>query len=446
MFEYLWIVWLILGIFLLVFAVVVYVKKYINIFPPNIFFVHLRNGKPIAQGEGGMVIRRPFFDKILKIDKTVQQLNVNSEHIISKEKQFISLEVVVQWQAVDAISTIFNVKWTEIPNLIRTIIESVIRTRTANLTVEEVLEERIKIIDAIKKELTEIVNTWGVSIITVEIPNVRVINDDFLRDLSRPREAEIARNAMLAEIDKEQTTRLKDIEKERLTKLKEIQMARETGVEDQMKLRQIQEQEKEREKSVIEIELQKEVIQREYEKKQAEIEAEKKKNVQMRLAEAEKYRRVTQEAEAEAQSVKLNAIADAEKVKLKAAAEADYIRQTMFSQAEGLAEKIKALNNYSENALKAELLKILPQIYSNIKVGDVTLFSGEGVGQNGETNGSNPVYNFFGQMLMPAVLLTKVLGMDADHLMNNVLSETIAKELPTNGEKEKMKKKLEIVH
>ena len=419
-----------MGIFILVLAIFVFVKKYINIFPPNIFYVHLRKGKPIAQGEGGMVIRIPFFDKILKIDKTVQQLNVNSEHIISKEKQFISLEVVVQWQAVDAISTIFNVKFNEIPNLIRTIIESVIRTRTANLKVEEVLEERVKIIDAIKKELVEIVKDWGIAIITVEIPNVRVINEDFLRDLSRPREAEIARNAMVAEIDKEQTTKLKDIERERQTRLKAIQMARETGVSDQLKLRQIQEEEKEREKSVIEIELQKQVIQKEYEKKQAEIEAEKRKNVQMRLAEAEKYTKITQEAEAEA-----------EKIRLKAIAEADYIKQTMTSQADGLSQKINALNSYSETALKAELLKILPQIYSNIKIGDVTLFSGEGMGENGESNGSNPVYNFFGQMLMPAVLLTKDLGMDGDHLMNNVLSEAVAKELPSNGDTKKLKKK-----
>ena len=346
------------------------------------------------------------------------------------------MEVVVQWQAVDAISTIFNVKFHEIPNLIRTIIESVIRTRTANLTVEEVLEERIKIIDAIKKELVDIVKDWGVAIITVEIPNVRVINEAFLRDLSRPREAEISRNAMVAEIEKDQTTKLKDIERERMTKLKEIEMARETGVSDQIKLRQIQEEEKQREKSVIEIELQKEVIQREYEKKQAEIEAEKKKNVEMRLAEAEKYKKVTQEAEAEA-----------ERIRLKATAEADYIKQTMNSQAEGLAQKIGALNNYSDNALKAELLKILPQIYDNIKIGDVTLFSGDGMGENGDASGSNPVYNFFGQMLMPAVLLTKVLGMDASHLMNNVLSEAVAKEIPTNGDSKKIKKKeLELTH
>ncbi|MHA1785028.1 MAG: SPFH domain-containing protein [Candidatus Helarchaeota archaeon] len=430
MFDMFGVVWIVLIIAIIVLAVVAFIKKYIKIFPPNIFYVHLRKGKPISQGEGGMVMRIPFFDKILKIDKTVQQLNVNSEHIISKEKQYISLEVVVQWQAVDAISTIFNVKWREIPNLINTIIESVIRTRVANLKVEEVLEERIKIIDAIKKELIEIVKDWGVSIITVEIPNVKVINEEFLRDLSRPRMAEIARNAMVAEIEKEQTTKIKDIERERLTKLKEIEMAKQTGTSEQIKLRQIQEEQKEREKSVLEIEMQKQVLQKKYEKEQAEIEAEKAKNVEMRRAEAEKYRKVTQEAEAEAQ-----------RIKLKANAEAEYIKQTMNSRAQGLAQRINALNNYSENALKAELLKILPEIYKNIKIGDVTLFSSDGQTQDGEKGNSNSVYNFFGQMLMPAVLLSKIMGMDSSHLMNNVLSQAVANEIPVNGDKKEVKKK-----
>ncbi|MHA1944346.1 MAG: hypothetical protein ACW96M_08125, partial [Candidatus Thorarchaeota archaeon] len=45
----------------------IYVRKYVRIFDPNIFYVHLRRGKAIKQGEGGMVIRIPFFDRILAV-------------------------------------------------------------------------------------------------------------------------------------------------------------------------------------------------------------------------------------------------------------------------------------------------------------------------------------------------------------------------------------------
>jgi regulator of protease activity HflC (stomatin/prohibitin superfamily) len=63
-------------IILFVLLTAFYVKKYVRIFDPNIFYVHLRKGKAIKQGEGGMVVRIPFLDRILAVDRTVQQLSV----------------------------------------------------------------------------------------------------------------------------------------------------------------------------------------------------------------------------------------------------------------------------------------------------------------------------------------------------------------------------------
>ncbi|MHA2160164.1 MAG: hypothetical protein ACXABE_14810, partial [Candidatus Thorarchaeota archaeon] len=51
-----------------VLLIFVFIKKYVKIFDPNIFYVHLRRGKAIKQGEGGMVTRIPFFDRILAVD------------------------------------------------------------------------------------------------------------------------------------------------------------------------------------------------------------------------------------------------------------------------------------------------------------------------------------------------------------------------------------------
>ncbi|MHA2163817.1 MAG: SPFH domain-containing protein, partial [Candidatus Thorarchaeota archaeon] len=101
--------------FLLILLLAFYIRKYVRIFDPNIFYVHLRKGKAIKQGEGGMVVRIPFLDRILAVDRTVQQLNISAESVLSKEKQKIKLNSVLQWQADNAIATINNVKWNEIP-------------------------------------------------------------------------------------------------------------------------------------------------------------------------------------------------------------------------------------------------------------------------------------------------------------------------------------------
>ncbi|MHA1145000.1 MAG: SPFH domain-containing protein [Candidatus Helarchaeota archaeon] len=410
---------------MLVLAILIFVKKYIAIYPPMVFFVHLRRGKPIAQGEGGMVIRVPFFDKVLTIDKTVQQLNIDSEEVLSKEKQKISLRTVVQWQAIDAISTINNVKWHEIPKLIRAIIESVIRTTCAQLRVEEILEERQKIIDAIKKELLEITKDWGVAIITVEIPDVDVINAEFLKDMSRPREAEMKRKAELAEIERDQITQVKEVERQRTVKLQQIAMSKETGVNDQIKLRDIQENEKERELSVLEIEMKKRVLQKEYEKRQAEIEAEKIKNIRMKQAEAERYQKITGIAEAEA-----------EKIRLVAESEAAKILKIAKAEAEGMRLKINALNEYTPQALKAELIKILPKIYENISIGDITLFSTDGNGKT-DGDGGNSAYQLYGQVLLPTVLISKILGLNGEDTLTTILGNNVTEAMGGNGEKNK---------
>ena len=139
-------------IILVVLLLSFYIKKYVRIFDPNIFYVHLRKGKAKKQGEGGMVIRIPFLDRILAVDRTVQQLNISAESVLSKEKQKIRLSAVLQWQADNAIATINNVTWKEIPSRLTAIIESVIRTACAQLSVEEILEERQLIIEAVKKD------------------------------------------------------------------------------------------------------------------------------------------------------------------------------------------------------------------------------------------------------------------------------------------------------
>ena len=62
--------WLAENLGILIFFVIVlsvlllalYIRKYVRIFDPNIFYVHLRRGKAIKQGEGGMVVRIPFRD------------------------------------------------------------------------------------------------------------------------------------------------------------------------------------------------------------------------------------------------------------------------------------------------------------------------------------------------------------------------------------------------
>ncbi len=415
-----------------------YIKKYVKIFDPNIFYVHLRKGKAKKQGEGGMVIRIPFLDRILAVDRTVQQLNISAESVLSKEKQKIRLNAVLQWQAENAIATINNVTWKEIPVRLTAIIESVIRTACAQLSVEEILEERQLIIEAVKKELIDIVSEWGLKVVTVELVDVSVVNDSFLRDMSKPREAEMHRLAQIALIEADQSTSTRDIEKSKVLREKEIERDKFIGVQEQQQLRDIQEAEKQREQSVLEIALQKDLMQKKYEKQQAEVEAAKDLEVAKLGAEAEKQRKIKEEVEVQAQRILQEAQADAQSITVKAQAESEKILKVTSAQAEGIKKTLAAAKDYTPQAFARDFLQILPEIYKEIDIGDVTLFGGGGGmgGEGSEEGGAGAgAFQVFGNVLLPMMLMSKMMGFDFKKLMKESLGE-----LSSEEEKEKKTK------
>ena len=412
----------------IILLLVVYVRKYVRIFDPNIFYVHLRRGKAIKQGEGGMVIRIPFFDRILAVDRTVQQLNISAESVLSKEKQKIRLSAVLQWQAENAIATINNVTWKEIPSRLTAIIESVIRTACAQLSVEEILEERQLIIEAVKKELIDIVSEWGLKVVTVELVDVVVVNESFLRDMSKPREAEMHRLAQIALIEADQSTGTRDIERSKVLREQEIVRDKLVGVQEQSQLRDIQEAEKQREQSVLEIALQKDLMQKKYEKQQAEVDAARDLEVAKLAAEAEKQRKIKEEVEVQAQRIVQEAKAEADKISMVAEAEAGQILKVTSAQAEGIKKTLDAARDYSPQAFARDFLQILPEIYKQIDIGDVTLFGGGGgaggTGLEGEEGGGGAqAFQVFGNVLIPMMLMARMMGFDFKGLMKDALGD-----------------------
>jgi len=329
--------------------------------------------------------------------------------------------------------------WKEIPSRLTAIIESVIRTACAQLSVEQILEERQLIIEAVKKELIDIVSEWGLKVVTVELVDVVVVNESFLRDMSKPREAEMHRLAQIAIIEADQFTGTRDIERSKVLRQKEIERDKVVGVNEQEQLRMIQEAEKSREQSVLEIALQKDLMQKKYEKQQAEIDAAKDLEVAKLSAEAEKQRKIKEEVEVQAQRILQEARAVAEKISLTAEAEAGQILKVTSAQAEGIKKTLAAAKDYTPQAFARDFLKILPEIYKQIDIGDVTLFGGGGVGGGIEgeegAGGGAAAFQVFGNVLMPMMIMSKMMGFDFKGTMKEALGE-----MSTDDDKKKKTK------
>jgi len=466
----------------------VYIKKYARIYEPDIYYVHLRKGVSIKSGEGGMVIRIPFFDKVLTVNKTVQQLTITSSNILSKEKQHVKITTVLQWQSEKPVATISNIRWADINDRLTAIIESVIRTTCAKLSIEKILEERQEIVEAVKGELEHIIKEWGLKVSTVELTDIEVIQVAFLNNLAKPREVEIARVASLAEIAAEEEVLTRDILREKHIKEKEIERDKEVAVRRQDQLLAKEAAEKRREQEVLEIAMQKDLMQRQYEKKQAEVDASKLREVAIIDAEAEKKRQITEiieveaakrikEADAEAHklvteargtatSITSIALAEAGKIEAMGAAEGARITAVMLAEAEGIrAKKLaaatgdlklaeaqeklrKAQQGYSPQEGLRDFIQQIPAIMSQIDIGDVTFFDGGGSGgSGGEGDGtSRGPMEFFGNSWLPMMLAANMMGLDLRGTLQKGLGAYASKEdVPalvneTGGKKKSSKK------
>jgi len=246
--------------------------------------------------------------------------------------------------------------------------------------------------------------------------------------MSKPREAEMHRLAQIALIEADQSTGTRDIERSKVLREQEIVRDKLVGVQEQSQLRDIQEAEKQREQSVLEIALQKDLMQKKYEKQQAEVDAARDLEVAKLAAEAEKQRKIKEEVEVQAQRIVQEAKAEADKISMVAEAEAGQILKVTSAQAEGIKKTLDAARDYSPQAFARDFLQILPEIYKQIDIGDVTLFGGGGgaggTGLEGEEGGGGAqAFQVFGNVLIPMMLMARMMGFDFKGLMKDALGD-----------------------
>ena len=144
---------------------------------------------------------------------------------------------------------------------------------------------------------------------------------------------------------------------------------------------------------VVERTKQIEVQQQEIARRERELEATIRKP-----AEAERYRletiatgnrnAVVQQAEADAESIRLKGEADAEIIRIKGEAEADAIRAKGLAEADAMQTKAEAWKQYGEAAVVQQVLEALPQVAEAIaaplaKTDRIVMIGGGGGGGGG---------------------------------------------------------------
>ena len=376
--------WLVIVLAFVIFFlfIIFFVSRYRK-YKTNEYVIHFRRGKIKRAGTGGTVVLWPVFDEVIVIPTTVQQTLLEArEKVVSYEYQDVALTAFVYWRVTNPEVSYSKVSWNParsdyVEKAIKNATEAIIRTTCANMKIEQIIRNRAEIIKNVTSELHHLAGDWGITVESVEIRDVEVLDQQLKDNLEAVKKIEEAQVAQLRQAEMEESVRLRN-----------LTVQQRTGEQDQTVKLSIERKAKEREIQIAQMEQQRAVIAAETERKQKQIQSE-----------AEKYLKITQEVGVEVERIRQQALAHKDQLLAEAEGEAAKISQKQIAYAQGILEQAKALSQADDKYIQMKAIEMLPEIFKNIAV-DKMILLGEG----------QDAYKSIAQMVIPFLEVAKELG------------------------------------
>ncbi len=188
--------------------------------PPNVYVVHTRRGhpEPVTLGLGTSFRFDPATDAFLLIPASLQTIVINAKCVTSV-RQGVLVQAYVQW-IIDDLATAYRrldfsdpVDPMRIVNVqLREQAEAVIKDKVATMTVDQVLNDKLPIIEELTQRLRLLAegtstgqdsSGLGLKIVTVQIKEAVVSSARLWENLQKPFRAEREQVARLAELEAE---------------------------------------------------------------------------------------------------------------------------------------------------------------------------------------------------------------------------------------------------
>lgn len=149
---------------------------------PTDHVVHSRRGKIRRQGMGLSFFCLPVIDRYCMLSTVCSRLAFAADQI-TRENQGVEISGFAVWKVGNGEATCqrFDFDGAQDPlaaigDCLKDVVESAIRHRIANMTIEDVLRKRATLILELKQELAYITAQWGLELDTIEIKNVRILS------------------------------------------------------------------------------------------------------------------------------------------------------------------------------------------------------------------------------------------------------------------------------
>lgn len=142
----------------------------------------------------GLKIILPVIDRMIKVDLRTVTLDVPAQEVITKDNVTIRVNAVVYFNVMDPASAVIKIA----NHFIATSLfaQTTLRNVLGQHELDDILSQRDKISDALRKIIDEQTDAWGVKVSLVEIKDIE-LPDEMRRAMARQAEAERERRAKI---------------------------------------------------------------------------------------------------------------------------------------------------------------------------------------------------------------------------------------------------------
>ncbi len=140
----------------------------------------------------GLIIVVPIVQQMVKVDLRVIVMDVPSQDVISRDNVSVKVNAVVYFRVIDPEKAIIQVE--DYLAATSQLAQTTLRSVLGQHELDEMLAERDKLNDDVRKILDQQTDAWGIKVANVEIKHVD-LDESMIRAIARQAEAERSRRA-----------------------------------------------------------------------------------------------------------------------------------------------------------------------------------------------------------------------------------------------------------
>jgi len=140
----------------------------------------------------GLILVIPGIQKMEKVDLRVQVMDVPSQDVISRDNVSVKVNAVVYFRVLDPEKSVIQVE--QFRDATSQLAQTTLRSVLGQHELDEMLAERDKLNDDVRKILDAQTDAWGIKVSNVEIKHVD-LDESMIRAIARQAEAERSRRA-----------------------------------------------------------------------------------------------------------------------------------------------------------------------------------------------------------------------------------------------------------